>query len=85
MRRQFVYTVKKIAPDTMEVSVSDMTGKALKKAPMVIIDPKVMSIAATIIHSPMEELAYGLYGEKVSKPMLKAIIRDVIEQATSQA
>lgn len=87
MKKIFKYSVTAVAipPKTIEVAVSSLDGVELAKGRVHIEDESVFNIAETLIHFPMEELEYGLYGDIFSQRMLEDIIKDVVEQATAQA
>lgn len=82
--RVYNYNVKVVSDNVLKVELFALDGTLVTQSQRTISDPKVMQLAKQILHMPMEEVEFGVWGNDVSNKQLRHIMSNVHANAIAQ-
>jgi len=74
----FKVTAEIIPPYTINATATNVATGVCQAASLVIPDPEVFDTASAIVYFPLEEMAFGLYGENV-------VLQDILESVRTES
>lgn len=78
MKKIFETNVEIIGTDKIHLESVNIETQVKLEETVVISDPEILSKTYDLIHSPLEEYEYGMYGDKIT-------LKEIIDMAMNQA